>query len=125
MRVAKFVTIIDIRPTVIVEVSPRAFHAIVESAALHIVEFRRKSIPLLRRWPRLLVLLRRWRRVMPEFRTMSAHQVRHRAIVSAPEPIAKCLALFRRKMRVAKNLMVIHIGVTIRFKSLRAASIPS
>jgi hypothetical protein len=58
-RMPKLVAVIDIGPTVIVKVSPRAFHAIVKSATLYLVEFSWERIPLPRRRPRLLVLRRR------------------------------------------------------------------
>ena len=109
----KFVAVINIRPTMIFEVSPRTFHAIVKSAPLNIVEFPGQRIPLLVRRAGLLVLLRRRRCLLAEFWSVPAHQVRHRPVVSAPESIAKCLALLRRKMRMTKNFMIADVGMTV------------
>jgi hypothetical protein len=97
--------IIRVRPTVILVVPSRAFHAIVKSAALNVIEFRGECIPLRRR-----------RRRLTKLRTLSSHQVRHRTVVAAPKSIAECVSLFRRKLRVPKSLMIVDVGMTVHLE---------
>ncbi len=58
MRVTILVAIIHVRSPVIFVVPSRAFHTIVESAALNVIEFCGERIPLRRRRRRSLAKLR-------------------------------------------------------------------
>jgi hypothetical protein len=42
--------------------------------------------------------------------------VRHRAIVAAPKSVAECLSLFRWKLWVPKNLMIVNVGMTVHLE---------
>jgi hypothetical protein len=128
MRVTVLIAIVHVWPSVIVKVPPRAFHAIVESTPLNVIELRRKRIPLRRR-PRLLVLrllvlrllilrllvlLRRpW---LPVLRLSFAHQMRHRAVIPAPESIAIGVGLLWRKTRVTELFVIICIRTPLGLK---------
>src|SRR5208282_612512 len=107
MRVTILVAIIHVRSAVILKVPSRAFHAVVEAAALNVIEFRWECIPLRRR---------RKRSRLTELRTFSSHQVRHRAVVAAPKSVAECLSLFRWKLWVPKNLMFVNVGMTVHLE---------
>ena len=84
------------------KVAPRAFDAIVESLALHVIELIRERIPL-RRWRR--------RRSGLESRSGSrpASQMGHGAVIAATETIAKGFALWRRHAGMAIDLVIVNV----------------
>jgi len=99
---AELVTVLRSWRPVVFKVAPRAFDAIVESLALHVIELIRERIPL-RRWRR--------RRSGLESRSGSrpASQMRHGAVIAATEPIAKGFALWRRHAGMAIDLVIVNV----------------
>jgi hypothetical protein len=102
------VPIVDIRPAMILEVAARAFHSIVESLPLKLVELARKSIPLRRGWRR-----RRCSNGSAVLLPAATHQMLHCAVITSPEPIAISFAHIRWDMGVPKFVAILHVGSSV------------
>ncbi len=99
MRMTIFVAIVDIGPTMILEVPIGADNAILKSLAAQSVEFIRRSIPGANRCAHL--------------HGRSVHDVRHRHAVSTPKTLPISLAQLTGHIRMAILIAVIHVGLSV------------